>query len=125
MTSPLASPVGRAALLVALQGVALVVVAGVYAVQGLTGDAASVAGSEVGALLMAASGALLVVVARGLQQARSWARSPAVVVQLLLGLTAVSLLQTLPAVAVGGLLLAAGVLHQLLVPRAARDAFRA
>jgi len=113
--SPLGSADGRAALLVALEGVALVVVAVVYAVRGLTAEAASVAGSEVGALLMAAAGGLLVLVARGLAQQRAWARSPAVVVQLLLGLTAFSLLQTLPAVAVGGLVLAAVVLSQLVL----------
>jgi hypothetical protein len=112
---PLASSAGRAAALVGLEGAALVVAGAGYAVRSLTAGAASVAGSQVGALLMAGSGALLLVVARGLLRRRRWALSPAVVVQLLLGLTAVSLLQTLPAAAVAGLLLAAVALHQLLV----------
>ena len=65
--------------------------------------------------LGSADGRAALLVSRGLAQQRAWARSPAVVVQLLLGLTAFSLLQTLPAVAVGGLVLAAVVLSQLVL----------
>ena len=90
----LSSPVSRAAVLVALEGVALVVLGVVYAVAGLRGDAESRVGAAMGALLIAASGALLLLVARGLHRRRGWARSPAVAVQLLAFLTGLSLAPT-------------------------------
>ena len=94
MPPVLSSPLSRAALLVALEGLALVVLGVVYAVAGLRGDAESRTGAELGALLIAGSGALLLLVARGLHRRRGWARSPAVAVQLLAFLTGLSLTPT-------------------------------
>ena len=117
----LSSAVVRAALLVALEAVALLVVAVVYAVTGLRGDAESVAGTEVGAVLLAAGGVLLLLVARGLVRRHRRAFAPAVAVQLLAGLTAFSLIQTLPAAAAVVLLVAAVALYQLVTPEARQD----
>jgi len=117
----LSSPVVRAALLVALQAVLLAVVAVGYAVGGIAGDAESTAGSEVGAVLLGLSAALLLLVARGLLRRRAWARAPAVVVQILLGMTALSLLQAVPVAAAAGTALAVLVLFQLLGAGAQRE----
>jgi hypothetical protein len=104
----LSSPVTRAALLVALEGTVLVALGVAYAVAGLRADVESRSGAELGALLIAGSGVLLLLVARGLQRRRGWARSPAVAVQLLTVLTGLSLVPTgvapaaFAAMAVGG-----------------------
>ena len=90
----LTSALTRAALLVALEGVVLVVLGLVYAVAGLRADAESRVGAELGALLIAGSGALLLLVARGLHRRRRWAFAPAVAVQLLTFLTGLSLAPT-------------------------------
>ena len=94
MPSVLSSALTRAALLVALEGVVLVVLGLTYAVAGLRADAESRVGAELGALLIVGSGVLLLLVARGLHRRRGWARSPAVAVQLLTFLTGLSLAPT-------------------------------
>lgn len=109
----MSSAVVRAAVLVALEAVGLLVVAAGYAAAGLRGDARSVAGTEVGALVLAAGGVLLLLVARGLVRRHPRAYAPAMAVQLLAGLTAVSLLQTLPVPAVVVLVVAVLVVAQL------------
>jgi hypothetical protein len=111
----LSSPLSRAALLVGLQGAGLVGLGGVYAVAGLQADARSVAGAELGAVLIAGSGVLLVLVARGLLRRRRWALAPALAVQLLALLTALSLMSTpLAGAATAIALLSAVVLYLLL-----------
>ena len=117
----LRSPVGRVAVVVAAEALALLVVAVGYAVGGLSGDARSAAGSEVGALLLAVAAALLVLVARGLLRRHPRAYAPAFAVQLLAALTAFSLLQTLPVVAVVVLAVAGLALQQLLTETARRE----
>jgi hypothetical protein len=94
LPSAVSSPVDRAALLVALEALVLVVLGVVYAVAGVRGDAESVVGAELGAALVVVSGLLLLLVARGLRRRRGWARSPAVAVQLLTFLTGLSLVPT-------------------------------
>lgn len=108
----------------ALEGLVLVALGVVYAVAGVLGDAESLAGAELGAALIAASGTLLVLIARALTRRRAWARSPAVVVQVLAVLTGLSLLPTgvWPA-AVGAIAVAVLVLYQLATPEA-RQQFR-
>lgn len=120
----LTSPAPRAGLLVALEGLVLVGLGIVYAVAGVLGDAQSIVGAELGAGLIAASGGLLLLLARALARRRGWARSPVVVVQVLVLLTGLSLLPTgvWPA-AVAAMALAVLVLYQLATP-GGRQAFR-
>jgi hypothetical protein len=111
----LSSPLSRASLLVALEGLGLLALGGVYAVAGLRADARSVAGAELGAVLIAGSGVLLLLVARGLLRRRRWSLAPALAVQLLALLTALSLMSTpLAGAATAVALLAAVVLYLLL-----------
>ena len=71
------------AVLVALQGALLVVVAALYLVQLATGEPRSVPGA-VGILLLAGLGGLgLLAVGRALLRGRRWGRSPALVTQLI------------------------------------------
>jgi hypothetical protein len=72
-----------AALLVAVEGAALIVLAGVEAVSTLVSDAASVTLALVTAAAAAGGGALLLWLARSLAGLRKWARSPVVVLQLI------------------------------------------
>lgn len=110
----LSSPVSRAAVLVALEGVVLVGLGLVYAVAGLRGAAQSRTGAELGALLIAGSGVLLGLVARGLHRRRAWARSPAVAVQLVAFVTGLSLAPTgVAPAAFAAMAVAAVVLYQL------------
>ncbi|MCU1691604.1 MAG: Integral rane protein [Frankiales bacterium] len=76
------TPVRRAALLVAAEGVGLVGVGLAYAVAGLLGQPEDRLGTELGAAIAVVVGVLLLLVARALDARRAWARSPAVVVQL-------------------------------------------
>jgi hypothetical protein len=112
------SAIDRAAVLVAVEALALLVLGIGYGIEGVSGQAQSLAGVEVGALLIAGSGVLLLLVARGLLRRRRWSRSPAVVVQRLLALTALSLLQTLPLVSVVVLAVTATALYLLLTAEA-------
>jgi hypothetical protein len=79
----LRSPVALAAALVALEGLALVVLGVVYGVAGLLGDPFDRAATLLEAGLAVLVGVLVLLVARGIADVRGWARSPAVVVQLL------------------------------------------
>ena len=72
----------RAALLVALEGVLLVGLGVVYAAAGVLGQPEDRAGTVLAGAIVVAVGGLLLLVARALDRARGWARSPAVVVQL-------------------------------------------
>jgi hypothetical protein len=110
---PATDAVRRAALLVALEAGALVLLGLSYAVSVVRGGAETVVGALVGAALLVLGGVLLALVSRGLTRVRDWARAPAISVQLLVALTAVSFVTVLPVAAVVGLLLAAGVLQAL------------
>ena len=106
-------------MLVAVEGVALIAFGVVYAVAGLRADAESRFGAELGALLIAGSGVLLLLVARGLNRRRGWARSPAVAVQLLAFLTGLSLAPTgVAPAAFATMALAAVVLYSLFTSQA-------
>ena len=72
-----------AALLVAVEGAALVVLAGVEAVSTLVSGASSVPLALVTAASAAGCGVFLVWLARSLGALRKWARSPVVVLQLI------------------------------------------
>jgi hypothetical protein len=113
-----------AAVLVALEGLVLLLTGIGYALAGVAGAAESTAGAELGALLIAGVGVLLLLAARGLLRRRRWARSPVVVVQLLAVPVGMSLLSAgvwPPAVVLLGLV--AGTLGALASPqgRAAFD----
>jgi hypothetical protein len=78
-----ASPARRAAALLALEGLALVVVGVVDAVATDVGTPANRGLSYGAAGFALAGGALLLLLARAVVRLRGWARSPAVVLQLL------------------------------------------
>jgi hypothetical protein len=118
------SPVGRAALLLAVEGVVVAALGVAYGVAAVVGDPASRVGALLGAVLIVGWGVLLGVLGRLVSRVRRWARSPAVVVQLLGVLIGVQLAQLgLWLAAVPTLLLAGSVLYQLATPEA-RMAFR-
>ena len=79
----LRSPVALAAALVALEGLALVVLGVVYGAAGVLGDPFDRTATLLEAGLAVLVGGLVLLIARGLADVRWWARSPAVVVQLL------------------------------------------
>lgn len=81
------------AVLVALQGVLLVGIGVFYVVELLVATADDVTRALVSAALAALAGAGLLLVARGLRDARRWARSPALVTNLILVPVAIGLLQ--------------------------------
>jgi hypothetical protein len=91
------SPAPRAlratVLLVALQGLGLVAIAGFYAVETLLGRSADVVGATVALGLALVGGVALLLVARGLRAGRRWTRSPALVAQLLAVPVALGLVQ--------------------------------
>ena len=119
MPSILATAVSRAALLVALEGVVLLVVGVAYAVEGVRGQALTRTGAELGALLVTLTGLGLLLVARGLLRRRRWAHAPAVAVQLVTVLTAFSLMRTpLVGVATAALLVAVAVVYLLFTAQA-------
>ena len=120
----LSSPVRRAALLLALEGLVVAVVGIAYGVEAVVGAPASRAGALIGAVLIVGWGVLLGLLGRLVGQVRRWARSPAVVVQLLGLIMGVQLAQLgLWPAALPTLLLAGSVLYQLATPEA-RIAFR-
>ena len=121
--SLLPSAVTRAALLVAVEGVALVVLGLGYAVAALAGDPfdRTAALLEGGFALL--GGLLLLLVARGLARTAGWSRAPAVVLQLLSLPVGVGLVQGRVWYAAAPVLaLAAAVLYQLATPQV-RKAF--
>ncbi len=76
-------PSRAAAILVALQGLFLVIIGLVLAVNSVTGGPADRLGAQLGAGLAVAAGLTVLVLARALQRRRPWARSPVLVVELL------------------------------------------
>jgi len=120
----LRSAVRRAAVVVALEGLVLVGLGVAYGVLGLTGDAESRVGAEVGAALIVAAGVLLVLVARALDRERAWSRAPVISVQLLTLLTALSLMPTGVAPAALVAMGMAVVVLYALATQEARDALR-
>ena len=120
----LSSTVTRAAVLVAAEGAALVVVGSGYGVAGAVGNPFDRAATLLEAGLAVLAGVVLLLIARGLQGVRGWSRSPAVVLQLLALPVGSGLVQ-------GGVYyadvpvlgLAGAVLYQLATPEA-RLAFR-
>ena len=120
----LRSPVALAAALVGVEGVALVLLGVVYGGAGLVGDPFDRTATLLEAGLAVIVGVLVLLVARALADVRGWARSPAVVVQLLALPVGYGLVQGevwLAAVPVLGLALA--VLYHLFTAEA-RLAFR-
>ena len=118
------SPVARAALLVAVEGLALVVLGVVYGVAGLVGDPFDRTATLLEAAIAVLAGVLLLLVARGLREVRGWARSPAVVVQLLALPVGYGLVQGQVWVAAVPVLLLAGAVLYLLMTTESRLAFR-
>ncbi len=112
-------PVRRAAALVAVEGAALFLVGLAYAVAGVVGRPENRLREELAALLAVASGPLVLWLGRGLARPRLWARSPVVVLQLLLVPVGLGLLQG-GIYLVGGPLVVAGlgVLYLLATPTA-------
>lgn len=114
----------RAALLVGVEGSALLALGIGYGVAGLVGDPFDRTATLLEAAIAVLAGGLVLVVAVGLGHVRGWSRSPAVVLQLLALPVGVGLAQgQVWAAAVPVLGLAALVLHQLATPEA-RLAFR-
>ncbi|MDP9496155.1 MAG: hypothetical protein M3P46_00480 [Actinomycetota bacterium] len=114
----------RAALLVAVEGVALTLVAVAYALSPVLAQPEDRLGTVLEGLLALLAGAGVLAVARGLAAPRVWAFSPAIVTQLFLVVVAWGLLQgRVYVLALPLLVLAAGVLY-LLSRRESRDAYR-
>ena len=87
------TPLRAVALLVLLQALGLAGVAVFYVVELFVADAADRAGAVAAGIIALICGVGLLLVARGLAGARRWARSPALVIQLLAVPVAVGLLQ--------------------------------
>ena len=114
----------RAALLVACEGVALVVLGVGYGIAGVVGEPFDRTATLLEAGFAVGAGLLVLLVARGLHRVDGWARSPAVVLQLLAVPVGVGLVQgQVWYAAVPVLALAGGVLYALATPEA-RLAFR-
>ena len=120
----LRSPVALAAALLALEGVALVLLGVVYGGAGVVGDPFDRTATLLGAGLAVLVGVLLLVLARGISEVRGWARSPAVVVQLLALPVGYGLVQGRVWLAAVPVLLLAGTVLFLLCTTEARLAFR-
>ena len=123
-SSGVPSSLVRAGLLVVVEGAALTLLAIGYAVSGVVGQPEDRLGTVLAAALALLVGAVLVPVGRGLARGRSWALSPTIVVQLLLGVVGVGLFQGgVLAVGVPILLAVAAVLYLLATPQS-RAVFR-
>ena len=121
--SLLPSAVTRAALLVAVEGVALAVLGLAYGVAALAGQPFDRTAALLEAAFALLAGLLVLLVARGLARAAGWARAPTVVLQLLAVPVGVGLVQgRVWYAAVPVLALAAAVLYQLATPPA-RETF--
>ena len=118
------SPVSRAALLVAVEGAALTVLGVGYAAAGIVGRPFDRTATLLEAGMAVLAGVLVLLVARGLGEVRGWARSPAVVVQLLAVPVGYGLVQGRVWVAAVPVLLLAGSVLYLLMTSEARLAFR-
>ena len=107
-----------------VEGLALVVLGVVYGAAGVVGSPFDRTATLLEAGLAVLAGGLVLLVARGLGEVRGWARSPAVVVQLLALPVGYGLVQgRVWVAAVPVLLLAGGVLYCLMTAEA-RLAFR-
>ncbi|MCU1600604.1 MAG: hypothetical protein JWO22_1313 [Frankiales bacterium] len=113
----------RLALLLALEGVALVGVCVWYAVVSLS-DTTDTAPAELAAGAGTIAGLVLLLLARGVDRSRGWARSPAVVLNVFPFPLALSMLNAgVWEVAVPLVLLAGSVLYLFATP-SLRDTFR-
>ncbi len=90
---PTPRPLLSVAVLVALQGLGLVGLAVFLVVESVTATSSDLGGALVSALLALLAGAALLLVGRGLSRRGRWARSPALVVNLILVPVAIGLLQ--------------------------------
>lgn len=117
-------PVERGALLVGLEALLLAVAGLALGVHGLAFDPDDRAGTLLVALSALVAAALVALVARGLQHARPWALSPAVLVQVFLTVFAVGAIQNRAwLMAVPAFVLVVAVGYQLALPES-REAFR-
>ncbi|MCW2715016.1 MAG: hypothetical protein JWN88_2063 [Frankiales bacterium] len=117
----LLSAARRAALLVAVEGAALILLGTGYAVAALVGEPYDRAATLLEAGFALVAGVLVLLVARGLWRTAGWSRAPAVVVQLLALPVGVGLVQgRVWYAAVPVLLLAGTVLYQFATPEARR-----
>ena len=115
--------VRRLALLLALEGVLLVLLGVGYGVASLT-DSSERAPAELAAGAAVATGAVLLLLARGVDRSKPWARSPAVVLNVFPLPVALGVLQAgVWWVAVPMLLLAGSVLYLFATPDL-RELFR-
>ena len=119
----LRSPVALAAALLAVEGVALLVLGVVYGGAGVLGDPFDRTATLLEAGLAVLAGVLLLVLARAVNDLRGWARSPAVVVQLLALPVGYGLVQGQVWLAAVPVLLLAGAVLFLLFTAEARAAF--
>ncbi|MGY1722369.1 hypothetical protein [Blastococcus sp. SYSU DS0533] len=108
----------RAALVVGLEGVVLVVVALVLLYLTLTGDPESVPRALAEVVLASLAAGVLLAAARGLWHVAAWARGPVVALQLFLGLTGFTFAFSAqqPLVGLPILALVAAVLYLLAAP---------
>ena len=114
----------RAALLVAVEGAALTLVAVAYALSPVLAQPEDRLATVLEGVLALLAGLAVLAVARGLAVPRGWAFSPAIVTQLFLVVVAWGLLQgRVYLVALPLLVLAGGVLYLLSRPEA-REAYR-
>ena len=114
---PVPAALHRAGLLVVAEGAALALLGVGYAVSGLVGSPEDRLATVLLGLMAVLVGGLLVPVGRALAQARGWAVSPTVVVQLFVAVVAVGLFQGgVLRVAVPLLVVAAVELYLLATP---------
>lgn len=118
------SPVTRASLVVALEGVVLLLLGLGYGVAGWVGDPFDRTATLLEGGFAVVVGGLLLLVARGVSRVDGWSRSPAVVVQLLALPVGYGLAQGRVWWAAVPVLLLAGTVLYLLATPEARMAFR-
>lgn len=113
-----------AAAVLAVQGVALVIYGGYLVVRPLTAGTTSLASLEVTGVAVLLTGLAFGLLARGVQAGRPWARSPVVVVELLIVPVAIPLVQA-GLVLIGAAMLASAAAELLaLAAPGARAALR-
>jgi hypothetical protein len=122
--APAPAPVRLAALVAAVEGVALVGLGAFYAVKTAVQRPDSYGRALFGAAMALLAGACLLLLGRGLARVRGWARSPVIVLQLVALPVGYSLAFQAGLPAYGGpiLVLAVAELYLLFTPEA-RDAF--
>ena len=115
------APLRRAALLVAVEGVALALLGAAYTVAGVVGAPTEPLGAVLEGVFALLVALALLAVARGLAAGRGWAWAPAITAQLFLLVVGSYLVQArVWYAAAPGLLLAVGVLTALAAPAARR-----